>query len=1070
MFDEKIKLLNLIDNSELPLDKKKNYVFIHLENTSKYLSSAYLCVKDFFKILRSSPELLYKILTKAEQKDLYNSSFIFFITNNFFNNILSSRTYSEELLLLITHLLYDQISSLKNTSDFQTLFENSNVFTLLKGIKYKRDIQKFFDLVLSDTIEEYENSENNSRPLIFNIDILIDFIKNEEDSISSELNNSVKEKKEEIQKKHNNEINELKNMYKMKFPNYDDSVLSNNSSFYNNSDNENDESLNKDSFDSEKFLSKYLVELTKKELIDTLDREKKEIMKNYIREQLEEMKNEEKYFGNSIILDTLQHSNNVEKILYHYQKNFYIVIDIIKKIIKKFNESIELVPYTLKYICKVISLSLKKQFKKITNIEIYKIIAEFFFVFVFKEFFLNPDYGTLITSIIISKETKKNLMIIFDIWKRLLSFKLYPNNNEYSHYIPFNWFFMEIIGNIFNFIEKILEFNLSDSLIDYKPKKKEDTDNNNNNKNNINLKISTFYSYSVCYNIFNLTTLLNIIKNNFDYIFENKLIKNEIAEFEIVFNNLKEKKDIFRKLKANDDQKVNYYIYYELFYSKKFQDILFKTINMENIFNIKEIKNPKNDEQKNLNKIIRCKNLLCELLFKSENLSKIDFNKQNVDFNNVEQIILSLSEYYKNKSILYQSYLKSMNNDIDIDYNDTNLDNSFCNKIYQDINSLPLDWYSNTLLSAFKELNDEKTNVKINYKELFVSLKDEINNTINKYNFEDLAQALESLKNTRNYINNYKENQEKYNYLNINTKIRNFIESEKIEVEIKFRYYKENKFISIIKTEDGINSKFQHLDEFLSETQKDKVVNCSNIPEFIKKFPPLTSIAKKLKKEVFIIEKEINLKKSLLSYLKIVKEHIKQKFGEKEIQEIYTKIKTTIMIRLYDKLFPKKPSLEDITFYNQCLILSWIEPKHLKQENLFFDNFLPITTSYFEQMNNEKSGLGKLETINKIFDAINNVILFNKGGNYSTDEIAPILEFAMIKARPSRFSSNLKYLQIFMKKDPSQKERMYFDFLKGNMNIIQNATYLNFFDVTEGEFNRKCKEMKDRLEKEFEIY
>ena len=1063
MFDEKIKLLNLIDNSELPVDKKKNYVLIQFENTSKYFSSAYLCVKDFFKVLLNSPELLYKILTKAEQKDLCNSSFIYFITNNFFNNILSSKTYSEELLILITHLLYDQIASLKNTSDFPILFENSNVFTLLKGIKYKRDIQKFYDLVLSDIIEEYENSENNSRPLIFSIDNLIDFIKNKEDSMSSELNNS-KEKKEEIQKKYNNEINELKNMYKMKFPNHDDSFLSNNSSFYNNSDNENDESLNKDSFDSE-LLSKYLIELTKKELIDTLDREKKDIMKNFIREQLEEMKNEEKFFGNSIILDTLQNSNNYEKILYYYQKNFYIVVDIIKKIIKKFNESIELVPYTLKYICKAISLSLKKQFKNITNIEIYKIIAEFFFVFVFKEFFLNPDYGTLITSIIISDQTKKNLMVIFGIWKRLLSFKLYPNTNEYSDYIPFNRFFMEIIGNIFNIIEKILEFNLSDSLIDYKPKEIEDTDNNNNNKNNLNSKISTFYSHSVCYNIFNLTTLLNIIKNNYDYIFENKTNKNEIAEFEIIYNNLKEKKDIFRKLKANDEQKVNYYIYYDIFFSKKLQGILFKKINMENIFNIKEIKNPQNDEQKNLNKIIRCKNLLCELLFKSENLSTIDFNKQNVDFNNVEQIILSLSEYYKNKSILYQSDLKSMNNDIDINYSD----NSYYNKIYQDMNSLPLDWYSNTLLYVFKELNDEKTNVKINYKELFLSLKDEINKTINEYNFEDLAQALESLKNTRTYINNYKENQEKYNYLNINTKIRNFIESEKIEVEIKFRYNKDNKFISIIKTEDGINSKFQHLDEFLSETKKDKVINCSNIPEFIKKFPPLTLIAKKLRTDVFTIEYEIKLKKSLLSYLKIVKEHIKQTFGEKEIEEIYTKIKTTIMIRLYDKLFPKKPSLEDITFYNQCLKLSWIEPKHLKQANLFFDNFLPITTSYFEQMNNEKCGLGKLEIIYKIFDAINNVILFNKGGNYSTDEIAPILEFAMIKARPTRFPSNLKYLQIFMKKDPNQKERMYFDFLKGSMDIIKNATYLNFYNVTEEEFNRKYKEMKDRLEKEFEI-
>ena len=90
-----------------------------------------------------------------------------------------------------------------------------------------------------------------------------------------------------------------------------------------------------------------------------------------------------------------------------------------------------------------------------------------------------------------------------------------------------------------------------------------------------------------------------------------------------------------------------------------------------------------------------------------------------------------------------------------------------------------------------------------------------------------------------------------------------------------------------------------------------------------------------------------------MDFLKIVKEHIKKKFEKEEIENVYSKVKRTIMVRLYDKLFPKKPDLEDVSFYNQCLALSWIEPKHLKQENLFFDNFLPITTSYFDQINKD---------------------------------------------------------------------------------------------------------------------
>ena len=1050
-------MMNIRDNISLPNDKKKNYKLIPLEDTSKYLSSAYLGVKDFFKILRSSPKLMYKILTKAEQKDFNNPSFIYFITNNFYNNILSSKTYSEELLSLITHLLYDQISDLKKISDFPKLFQNSNVFSLLKGLKYKNEIQSYFGLVLSDVIEEYENSENNARPLVFKIDNLLDFIQNEEISLNYELNNSVEDKKKEIQKKQSIQLNEFNKMFKMKLSNYDDSSSGNTSSLFM-SENGTEESENKDSLDEgETFLTKYLIELKKCDLIDKLNEETCEIMKNFIQEQLKGMDSDEKY-SNSKFLDEIQKSKETEKLLYNYKKNFYIVIEIINKIIKKFNETIDLIPYTIKYICKIISVSLKKKFKGISQLEIYNYVGEFFLVFIFQDFFLNPDYGTLITSIIISQETKKNLLIIFEIWKKLISFKFYINNKEYGDYTPFNWFFLESINNIINICQKILDINLPDSF------NNDDKFDNRENKNfmlNINNN-SSFFSYSICYNIYNLTALLNIIKNNTNYFFENKSTRNEIAEFEVVYRNLKNKKDIFKKLKSNEGQTVNYYIYYEVFYSKKFQDILFKTIKQGNNFSIDEIKNPSNEEEKYLNKIIKSKNLLCELLFKSENLFKIKFNKENINFNNTEEIISLLSAYYQDKSVLNKCYSKFMPNDIDINYNDTNIDMSYTNNINSDLNSLPLYWYSNTLLSCFQELNEDENN-KLDFHKLFSELTEDINNSMNIYNFEELAQALESLKNTRVYTNNFIENQEKYKNININTKIRNFIEHEKIEVEIKFRYNKETKLIYVTKTEDGINSKFQKLDEFLNQTQKDKVINCSSISEFIKKFPNLSEISKKHKIDTFLIEKEIKVKRSLLDFLKIVKEHIKKAFEKEEIENVYSKVKRTIMVRLYDKLFPKKPDLEDVSFYNQCLALSWIEPKHLKQEKLFFDNFLPITTSYFEQINNEKSASGKLEVICKIFDAINSVIIFNKGGNFSTDDIAPICEYALIKAHPNRFSSNLKYLQIFMKKDEDLKERMYFDYLKAYVNIIKKSTYLDFYDVTKDEFYEKCQEIKDKM-------
>ena len=693
-----------------------------------------------------------------------------------------------------------------------------------------------------------------------------------------------------------------------------------------------------------------------------------------------------------------------------------------------------------------------------------------FFIFIFEEFFLEPDYSTLITSMIIGKETKNNLKIIFEIWKEFVYFKLFPNNNEFAIYTPFNWYFIETIEKIFDLCEKILNFNLPDSLIDYDnyENNNEILDDTNKIKNNTFTKKSTLYSYSVCYNISDLTTLLNIIKNNTNYIFENKKNKNEISEFEVVYKNIKDKRDVVKRLKSGNENIINYYIYYEIFYSRKFQDILFKTIKQEEIFNIKEIKNPKNEKEKYLNKIIRIKNLLTELLFKSDNLSKIKFIKQNIDYNNTKEIFQELSEYYKNKSTLYKCYSQSSSTDIDIDYNDIYIDNSYLNNINPENNGLPLYWYSNTILTCFQELEQDKINNNVNYIYIFNSLKDEIINCINKYNFEDLGIALESLKNMRYYINDYKENQDKFKDLIINTDIRNFMENEKIEVVIKFIYNKEEKYINIIKKEESLNFKFESLDNFNDVDQKDNdVINCSNISEFIENFPSFILFAKKNKiRNVFKIEKEIKIKKNLINYLKIVKEHLINKFNSEEINEVYSKIKKRIMTKLYDKLFPKKENVEDEKFYQQCLCLSWIEPKHLKQENLFIDNFLPITNNYFEQINNEKSAVGKLEILSKIFDAINSVIIFNKGGNFSTDDIAPIFEYALIKAHPKRLSSNIQFLQIFMKKNEELKERMYFDYLKAYMNIIINANYSHFYDVTEEEFNSKCNES---LEKKYEF-
>ena len=116
--------------------------------------------------------------------------------------------------------------------------------------------------------------------------------------------------------------------------------------------------------------------------------------------------------------------------------------------------------------------------------------------------------------------------------------------------------------------------------------------------------------------------------------------------------------------------------------------------------------------------------------------------------------------------------------------------------------------------------------------------------------------------------------------------------------------------------------------------------------------------------------------------------------------------------------------------------------------------------------NLEKSYLGKLEIIEKIFRTVGNVLKINKGKNYSTDDIAPLCEYALIKAKPERLSSNLKFIQIMMPEKCSNLSKMHLDYLKNYINVLKNCNYKLFYGITEKEFNDNCIKAKNKV---FEI-
>ena len=993
-------------NNFIEKNNKKS-IYIPIENTITLFGSSYLYVKDFLIFIRQSSEIMYKIIKNAVNED-YDTSFIFFLSNNFYNDIFSLDSMSEDYFALCERLLSDEINNIKNIFDFTKEIKKSKAFSLILGSNLCKEIKEYFDFLLCDIIENYEKSGNNRIKLIFKIENLCN------DQINLSINNNSA----------NNEI-----MFDNENNNEDDFLKSHTFNLKNNSYRE---LISEDIKNYNNFSKKYLKDIKKQILEDILNNsEDNENMKEYLNDKIELLVQKSNIFSNNVIIGNILESKQYEIVLYYYQQNFNIVTDFINIIIEKLLNTSEYIPYSIKCFCKMMYKLLKNKFKEnITEFQLNKFLLDFFFVRIFRYFFLFPEHNCYLGSTIISQETQNNLLIVYNILKKFISTELYENSNEYGDYTPFNNFFIENTPKLFKLCQKLLDVNLPEQL----------------NKNYKNIK--SIDSYSICFNISNLTKILNIIKHNPEVFFGSKEESNdnkEGKELEIIYDKLKANRDIIKSLKEKDDDCINYYVIYELFYNEKIKKLLFSSVNSIS----KNFRLPENE--KIINILIHSKNIISDILYSADlfNLKKISTK---INWNNLKEMLSELSNYYS----IFNSFLEYNNTDSVFEEEDE-IDNiTIKNSSYKSTNTLPIEWYINSLIVNLEKLDAEyKEN---NYRKLFEQLIEDIHNSINNYNFKALSQVFERLQKAQKYIEEYLYFQKSYKNIYLNLKIKNFIEKEKIEIQIE--YIKEKKFQ--IKNKNAKNKSFL-LNIFKGQFKRGNSMSCLSINEFCTKFPNMTIIDKR-DDILSLTEDEINLKSVISEYFDIIKEYINNKFEDKEKEIINIKIQKYIYNYIYYKIFPKDPSNDDKIFYNKTLSLSWVEPKHLNQNNIDFSNVLKLTDKYFEQIDDEHWPIGKLKIIEKIFYIIDKIIIINKGGNSKVEDIKLICEYILISARPKRFISNLKYLHMFL---PTNNEgnhyKLYYNYLKLCMNNINNFTYKDFQGITKEEFQEKSNESKNTI-------
>ena len=1048
-----------------------------IENNSEHLKDLNNYLPKLLTYLWEDPKLMSNLLMNSNIDDI-KKTMAHFITNNFYENILSFNYLQENFMYVLSILLKKEISELKSTDDLNNFLENTPCGCLLEQLINKIDIKSYFNNLLKNIIENIELKCSDKKMYFFVSDI--EKIKKERKRRNQkEKGNKKKDDDEDdIYKKDWNDTPEID------INNY----FSRTSTLM--EENSNDEAVIKNLFGKESskvFSEKYSPELKIKDFLEKINTSEDKKFKDYLNLQLKYCKNQDNYFSNQTFMNKVFNSNYSTKLLNEYQLNFMKVIIIIKDIFNKLLSDLHLLPYSIKCICKIILLLIRKKFPQIIACEENAFVAKFFFCKLFAPIFCVPSTGALINNFIISNITLYNLGNMIQFILQLVSGRLYREGGSHGDFTPFNWFFMEEMPLVFTFFENLTRVELPKFIDDYINDKLPEDYVYNYFKENPEEYI---FHRSICFNIYDIKCIIDSMQKNKDKIFQGKenngiyktfeklcnkknyaflndLVEKQDKVLELeeenkddslnystsISNNIKEeqlnnkkneidknknvKTGLFgfirkKKEKVEETQPqdvIKYYLISNLLINDKYKNIFNSNIKTYH-FSIKELKECKNEEEILANKIIKIKNFFSSLLCNYRQLVKTDFDEGTTD-----KIIDILKEL--------RSFMKSSNFVID--------------------GNIPSEWYVSSLIQYLKKLPENLADNE--YELFFKEMENDLFNNLKQLDFEKLSICLNKTKFAQKGILFYQDAKQILIDILLNKKVIKIVEKDKINVELSFNYSEKKKKFRIKPL--GVKEKQIYLLGNMDYNKKGSERVCTTIKDFCKHFPNLVRLNSKicLASDVFDLQLQFDIPGQLQIYFENVNNYltkIKKLSDNNSLILINQKIYDYVMGKIYNKIFPNEQSNEDCKILENCLRLAWTEPKHfiLGKKNYVYDSFLPDAIKNFDLLYSEKSPRKKILCMTNIFDSISNLVKFNNDGNaqIGVDDQMPILNYTLIKAQPKWIFSICKFMEIYLGDLKKKKEDNQLMQLRGvceNMIIVNNES-LN--DVTEEEFIRKSEE------------
>ena len=1101
---------------ELHMERDLEHVFLDICEPIKNLLFLFRNNYDYITTLVS-------LISEYDEEDKI-TSLVELFCNQFYENILIPNPEQEELLLLVYKLLEREIAPMNSASIDEFLNEDTFLGKFITSFLKRQELKVFLSTLINPFILDIENNSSNNY-LGMSLFAIKDFLK-EKNQYQNNFQINIDD---------NSDFNDwselemilLKNIPKtsveFKKKRKKINVNENKTEIDNNKENEEEEDEDEE-FESEEENEEQIVENWKQSanakldykneindefecmldldyLDEKINQEKNEELKQFYLYELEQITNDPDIFSNRGLLEIMKENDfkeNRREIIIKYKTNFLFIKNKIDNLIQSLINKIETIPYTVRCICKVISLLLHQKFPLLFNYLRNSFIGKFIFD---KCIFpvLNLQNKNVLEPRILSSNTKKCLSEIICILRNANKCLLFNYNLDTEKTI-FNHYLMEIIPLLNKFYEKLIDIDLPPVLDDLVTKTKLNIEENIGNKiHNFRKKKKNQQEEIISKKADTISKskepLYNYFHEHNDEILHLQCICFSLDDLLYILSLISRNIQVFRSLPDF------------IFFQRTYEFIQPSDYKLDQ-------ENSKNPDQKKFFVIFKDeKNAKLEKFIKKNKKSTSTFESGEEDSDLI----------YKRFKFCIKTVLKGLNLLNNKDYAHLNMAKN-TKKFFSALkytlddfgefsevkNIIPLKWYGQYIFNNKDGLDDK---YKINdYSKLYDEIYNEESSILNE------LKSVISIIITRDGMNircaEKILQKTEYDLFHIKqakefVKIDKFVEEEEIPVCIQTteivnsneRDAKKKKYIKSNKKEREIETNKNKLPLLITDdlkcphqpskyyddgdkNEKQIPYHAYSIKDFISKFSEFPwkedeKGIKYVKPKVLVAEdiekgnRNNQIYLSINDYMDIIKKHImnpkknKDLFdnSDKNISSIVEKIKDYILRQLYTHVYPEQQLINDIIFYNQTQKLSWVTPEHLDIKKLYI-NQLSNAVAWIKKIDTAKSVNDKLNCISNAHNTMNNTIKFSSGENQDAgqDELTPIFQYIIIKAQPKRMISNINYIKCFLDdKNLISKKGFLLSQMELATNFILNITHKQL-KISEEEFeknNAKCMRKKN---------